>query len=184
MSPSSADSRSDAAAALAARGDTAAFEMVCHLLRDDVWRYCLALVGDPALAEEAAQETFVRAVTAIRRFRGECPARVYLLVLARRSCSAVLRREERHRTTVPLATADEPAGPATGGAIETALLLRSLPVDLRQAFVLTQILGLTYDEAGRVCGCPVGTIRSRVYRARERLVAALDPAEQEDRDVR
>ena len=92
----------DAAAALAARGDGDAFATLCHLLQDDVWRYCQGLLGDAELAEEAAQETFVRAVRAIRRFRGDAPARLYLLTLARRSCGAVRRRESRHRSHDPL----------------------------------------------------------------------------------
>lgn len=184
MSASQADTMSDAAAALAARGDAEAFETLCRLLQDDVWRYCWALLGDPALAEEAAQETFVRAVKAIRRFRGDCPARVYLLVLARRSCASLLRREQRHARTRPLQPGDEPAVGSPGGAVETALLLQSLHVDLRQAFILTQVLGLSYAEAAAVCGCPIGTVRSRIYRAREQLVAAFDAGVQEHRDVR
>ena len=63
-------------------------------------------------------------------------------------------------------------------APDEAVLLRSLvttlDLDRREAFVLTQLLGLSYAEAAAVCGCPVGTIRSRVARAREDLVAAMD----------
>lgn len=60
----------------------------------------------------------------------------------------------------------------------------ALPDGLRQAFVLTQLTGLTYDQAAQVAGCAVGTIRSRVFRARERLVAAVQAAEEEHRDAR
>lgn len=64
------------------------------------------------------------------------------------------------------------------------MLMDDLPDDLRQAFVLTQVLGLPYDQAAKVAGCPVGTIRSRVFRARERLVAALLPTAEEETHVR
>lgn len=63
-------------------------------------------------------------------------------------------------------------------------LVAALPDGLRQAFVLTQLTGLTYDQAAEVAGCAIGTIRSRVFRARERLVAALQAAEEEHRDAR
>ncbi len=53
-------------------------------------------------------------------------------------------------------------------------LIAALPADRREAFVVTQVLGLSYAEAAEVCGCPVGTIRSRVFRAREDLVVALE----------
>jgi RNA polymerase sigma-70 factor, ECF subfamily len=184
VSHSNTDAMADAAAAQAARGDADAFATLCRLLSDDVWRYCHALLGDTHLAQEAAQETFVRAVTAIRRYRGDAPARVYLLVLARRSCGAVLRRETRHRGHDPLHEQPEPAVHAHAGHVELDLLLDDLPDDLKQAFVLTQVLGLPYDHAAAVVGCPIGTIRSRVHRARERLITDLLAADEEHRDVR
>jgi len=179
MRTAATEAQADAAARAAAAGDAIAFETLCSLVQGDIWRYCQALVGDPDLAREAAQETFVRAVTAIRTFRGECPARVFLLVLARRSCAAMLQREARQPVTLPLDARFEPVSPGYGGTVEMGLLLAALPDDLRQAFVLTQVLGLSYDEAARVAECPVGTIRSRIYRARERLVAAMSHEDSE-----
>ena len=183
MSTSSADPRIDAAAALAARGNDDAFEVLCSLLNDDVWRYCSAVIGDPELAADAAQETFVRLVTAIRGYKGQGPARVYTLVIARRSCAAVLRTNARHRRDRALAPQHVPVVPTEAGAVDTRLLLDQLPVDQRQAFVLTQLLGLPYAGAAQVAGCPVGTVRSRVFRAREQLVDLLTAAEGERRDV-
>ena len=183
MSNSSADSRIDAAAALAARGDGAAFEALCGMLNDEIWRYCSAVVGSPELAADAAQETFVRLVTAIRRFRGDAPARVFTLVIARRSCAAVVRANARHGRHRELSGDHAPAVPAEAGAVETMLLLTHLTPDLRQAFVLTQLLGLPYADAARVAGCPVGTVGSRVFRAREQLVDLLTAADGEQRDA-
>jgi RNA polymerase sigma-70 factor, ECF subfamily len=175
----------ETAARRAAKGDGQAFEAVCRALQDDVWRYCYALVGDGELAAEAAQETFLRSVRAIRGFRGEAPVRVWFLTLARRACGEVVRRARR---------APGPAGhrpldqPVPGPAVEAQLLVEQLPAELRQAFVLTQVLGLSYAETASVTGCPVGTVRSRVFRARARLVAAWthDSSQQElgeDADV-
>jgi RNA polymerase sigma-70 factor, ECF subfamily len=164
----------DAVACQAARGDDQAFEALCRALQDDVWRYCYALVDDRELAFEAAQDTFLRAVTAIRRYRGEAPVRVYILVLARRAVAEVLRRERRHRDVRAHDIEPDRIQVCASGAVEVAQLVNQLPADQRQAFALTQLVGLSYEQAAKIAGCKVGTIRSRVFRSRERLVAALD----------
>ena len=174
----------EAAARRAARGDGAAFEAVCRTLQDDVWRYCYALTGDRELAFEAAQETFLRAVTAIRRFRGDGPVRVWLLVIARRAVAGIITRERR----APLLTEDGVApdrGTADAtGRVVVEQLVAALPDDLRQAFVLTQVLGLPYEQAAIIADCPVGTIRSRVFRSRSRLLDAHASTDEEEPDVR
>lgn len=178
------DEELDLSARAAARGDGRAFATVCDALSDPVWRYCVALTGDRELAREAAQETFLRLVGAIRRYRGDGHVRVYTLVLARRAVGEVLRRERR-RTSRTAADADpDRAVPGAAGLVELATLVEDLPAALRQAFVLTQVAGLSYEEAAQVAGCPVGTIRSRVSRARGRLTAALQATQEEERDVR
>jgi RNA polymerase sigma-70 factor, ECF subfamily len=165
----------------AARGDRDAFATLCATLSDDIWRYCYALCGDRELAFEAAQETFLRAVKAIRRFRGDGPVKVYLIVIARRAVAEVLRRE-RGRGDI-LGDPPEQVQPDATGLVDTEDLLALLPIDLRQAFVLTQVIGLPYEETARIVGCPIGTVRSRVFRARERLVAALNPEDSEEPDA-
>ena len=168
----------EAAARRAAKGDGQAFEAVCQVLQDNVWRYCYALVGDRELAAEAAQETFLRSVRAIRRFRGEAPVRVWYLTLARRATAEVLRRARRE-PGVERGWPVEEVVP--GPSVEAQLLVEQLPAELRQAFVLTQVLGLSYAETARVMGSAVGTVRSRVFRARARLVAAWtgEPSQQD-----
>lgn len=172
----------DAVGRAAARGDRAAFETLCRTLQDDVWRYCCALTGDRELAFEAAQETFLRAVTAIRRYRGDGPVKVYLLVIARRAAAQVLRRE-RGGPDVSVAEPPELGADGGHGLIDVQALVAVLPPPLRTAFVCTQVLGLSYEQTARVADCPVGTVRSRVYRARERLIAALGPRQQEERNA-
>jgi RNA polymerase sigma-70 factor (ECF subfamily) len=138
----------EAVARRAAAGDAPAFEALCRALQDDVWRYCYALVGDRELAFEAAQETFLRAVTAIRRFRGDAPVRVYILVLARRAAAEVLRRERRHRDARAYDVEPERPEASGGGAVEVVQLVNALPEDLRQAFALTQLVGLSVRAGG------------------------------------
>lgn len=174
------DDELDALGRAAARGDEAAFATLCDALAEPVWRYCRALTGERELAFDAAQETFLRLVRAVRRYRGDGPVRVYTLVLARRAVADVLRRERRHSDRAAGAgDGDRPVPDATGH-VELGALLDALPEPLRQAFVLTQVTGLSYDEAAKAAGCAVGTIRSRVFRARERLVAALQAADREE----
>lgn len=164
-------------AARAARGDAAAFAEVCHALQGDVWRYCHSLTGDRDLAADAAQDTFLRAVTAIRGFRGDAPVRLWMLAIARRAAASAVRARASAPRPVDAAARSHRADIEEQDAslrIVIDQLVADLPDDLRQAFALTQIVGLTYQDAATVMDCPVGTIRSRVHRARERLVTAYD----------
>lgn len=158
-------------AALRARaGDrTAAAEFV-RLSQGDVWRLC-AHLGSPRDADDLTQETYARAFGSLHRFAGRSTARTWLLSIARRVCADAIRGR---RPVQPVAEL-EPAGRSTDPADTVALrlVLDAIDAQYREAFVLTQILGLTYPEAADVLGCPVGTIRSRVSRAREALVSGL-----------
>lgn len=173
----------EAAARRAAAGDKQAFEAVCQALQDDIWRYCYTLTGDRELAFEAAQETFVRSVTAIRRFRGDSPVRLWLLVLARRATWQVLSAHRRRMDLPGYQPLPEAAGGDGFGHVEVEQLIAALPIEQRQAFVLTQLLGLSYEQAARVVGCPTGTIRSRVHRSRERLAATLSEHDERESDA-
>jgi RNA polymerase sigma-70 factor, ECF subfamily len=162
--------------ALAARaGDPAAAAAFVRATQADVWRAC-AYLGNPAEADDLAQETYLRAFRALPRFAGRSSARTWLLSIARRTCADAIRDRRRR----PVLDGSEPAepGPAPDLADGVALraVLSALDPDRRQAFVLTQLVGLSYGEAADVCDCPVGTIRSRVARARDDLVSALGAA--------
>jgi RNA polymerase sigma-70 factor, ECF subfamily len=163
----------DRAGLRAADGDRAAFAELCNELADDVWRYCRALTGDHDLAHDTAQDTFLRAATAIRRYRGDAPVRVWMLAIARRAVADAIRREQRHRRSQP--HAEVPARPVSdhGGYVDAQHLVAALEPNLRQAFVLTQLLGLSYEEAAEAAGVRIGTIRSRVHRARQTMVDAM-----------
>jgi RNA polymerase sigma-70 factor, ECF subfamily len=140
-----------------------------------VWRLCAALVGDGA-ADDLAQETFLRATSALPGFRGQASGRTWILAIARRVCMDELRsRYRRQRRDRHLADfADPPVrSHDAGGDLAARELLRQLEPDRRVAFALTQLFQLSYEEAAAVCDCPVGTIRSRVARARDDLIALL-----------
>lgn len=171
------DTPLEQAARAAASGDDAAWARLCGAVCDDVWRYCWAIVGDHDLADDATQETFARATTAIRRFRGDSPVKAWFFVLARRSVADTLTR---HRRVIDLTDSlPRPVHPeAPAGQVETTMLIESLEPDVREAFVLTQLVGTSYAEAAQIAGCPIGTIRSRVFRARNQLVAAHEPADE------
>lgn len=165
-----ADDHADQLAHRAAAGDRAAFEQLCAGLVDDIWRYCWSLTGDRDLADDATQETFARATTAIVHYRGDAPVRMWLVVLARRSLGATI--EEKRKAPVPAEPETVTAAAEHSMPVEVAALVESLPTEQRQAFVLTQVLGFDYATAAETLGCPIGTIRSRVFRARDALVRA------------
>jgi RNA polymerase sigma-70 factor, ECF subfamily len=160
-----------AAALRARRGDQSAATAFVRATQADVWRLCahLSSVGQ---ADDLTQETYARAFGALHRFAGRSSARTWLLSIARRVCADAVRRSVRSRALAPRLV-DDRTGPDPAEAVTVQALLARLDPDRREAFVLTQIVGLSYAEAADVAGCPVGTIRSWVARARGDLVAAF-----------
>jgi RNA polymerase sigma-70 factor (ECF subfamily) len=158
-----------AVALRARRGDATAAAAFVRATQADVWRLC-AHLGSPAAADDLTQDTYARAFASLHRFLGRSSARTWLLSIARRACADAVRSAQRERRLAlpPPGLAPDPAVSVTVRA-----LLAELEPDRREAFVLTQIVGLSYAEAADVCSCPVGTIRSRVARARADLVDAL-----------
>ena len=164
-------------AADAAAGDPLAAAALVRRTQSDVWRLCAAL-GDQASADDLTQETYLRAFGSLHRFEHRSSVRTWLLVIARRVCADAVRARRRRRLTLvadenleALAGTDGADRVAEGATV--ADLLTRLDADRREAFVLTQLIGLPYAEAAEVAGCPVGTIRSRVARARADLLESL-----------
>jgi RNA polymerase sigma-70 factor, ECF subfamily len=163
--------------ALAAReGDRGALDHFVEGSYEQVWRLCAKLVDDQG-ADDLAQDAYIRAVGALPKFRGESSARTWLLAIARNTCMDELRtRDRRRRRDSSLrASARQRAGDAAAADHRVGVtdLVGRLTPERREAFVLTQMLGLSYQEAAEVCACPTGTIRSRVARARADLLHAL-----------
>jgi len=159
----------------ASKGDRRATEQFIRRAQADVWRLCSHL-GDADVADDLTQETFVRAWRALPKFRGDASARTWVLSIARRVCADHVRGASRRRRLRDRMV-NEHRGrqvPEPGGAVDLHELVRSLGDEQRAAFVLTQVLGLSYDQAAEVCDCPIGTVRSRIARAREALVDQLE----------
>jgi RNA polymerase sigma-70 factor (ECF subfamily) len=153
-------------------GDPVAVGHLVRATQRDVRRLCVHLVSE-AEADDLAQETYERALRALPGYRGDAPVRLWLLSIARRTCADGLRRRQRRLRLAGrlLGLATDEVPPAHGSAAEDELL-DALDPDRREAFVLTQLLGLSYADTAVACGVPVGTIRSRVARARGDLLAA------------
>ncbi|HEY8058193.1 MAG TPA: sigma-70 family RNA polymerase sigma factor [Acidimicrobiales bacterium] len=167
------DDRLTELALRASGGDRVALSDLVRGTQADVWRLCAHLV-DRQSADDLTQDVYARAITALPRFRGESPVRLWLLGITRHVCIDEVRRRTRRRRIVARndGQAVETVADPTG-AVDLDELLAGLDPDQRAAFVLTQVLGLRYAEAAEAVGCPVGTIRSRVARAREALVTAV-----------
>lgn len=163
----------------AGRGDADAAAAFIRATQRQVRRFLHHLAA-PGELDDLTQETYLRALRSLPGFGGRSSARTWLYTIARRVAidhvrAAMVRPrlagvEDWQAAADAATTADRPR-------FEDDLALRDLLGGLsperREAFVATQVLGLPYAEAAEVCGCPVGTIRSRVARAREDLVAAL-----------
>ncbi len=160
----------------AGRGDRTALDRFIRATERDVWR-TVAFLADPGSADDLTQETYLRVIGALPRFAGRSSARTWLLSIARRVVVDQVRRAQaRPRTTsqvdVEALLSRSQTDARFEDIVEIRVLLDGLAPERRDALVLTQVLGLSYDEAAEVCGCPLGTIRSRVARARDDLIAA------------
>ncbi|MFG2671175.1 sigma-70 family RNA polymerase sigma factor [Streptomyces sp. NPDC048445] len=173
--------------ALAARaGDRDAADAFVRALHRDVVRFVAHLAADPQAAEDLAQDTFLRALRTLHRFEGRSSARTWLLTIARRAVVDDFRRAaarpllaDTHDWGTTIERAQPTGLPGFEEGVALQELLAALPYDRRQAFVLTQLLGLSYAEAAQEADCPVGTVRSRVARARTAMTAQLERDEAE-----
>ncbi|MER6316553.1 sigma-70 family RNA polymerase sigma factor [Streptomyces sp. NPDC001581] len=161
-------------------GDPAKADRFVRALHRDVWRYVAYLSADTQAADDLTQDVFLRALAALPRFEGRSSARTWLLSIARRTVVDSLRHaaaRPRLSDRYDWQTAAEQAQPydvpGFDEGVALAELLATIPSERREAFVLTQLLGLPYADAAEAIGCPIGTVRSRVARARTSLVELL-----------
>ena len=158
-------------------GDESALTAAVRTGQPEVRRF-LRLLVDTSDLDDVVQDTFVRAYRALPRFRGEASGRTWLIAIARRAAadatrSRVRQRRLRHRSE-HAASGTVAADPGDEHALTD--LVAGLQPERREAFVLTQLVGCPYLEAAEICGVPVGTIRSRVARAREQLLEQVHAA--------
>lgn len=162
----------------AAAGDLRAFEAIVRGYQAPVWRFLRRFLGDDALAEDVTQETFLRVHRRLGSFDGRSRFTSWLFQVARNAgIDAVRSRDRRIRRehAAPVGVADSPEA---GHEVDAALA--SLTRDLREALLVVEVLGLSYVEAGALLGVPTGTVKSRVHRARERLLGWLAAGEAAD----
>ncbi|PSK67999.1 ECF RNA polymerase sigma factor SigC [Micromonospora sp. MH33] len=166
-------------------GDQAAAAAFIRATQQQVWRLIAHLAG-PNEADDLTQETYLRALRSLPKFTAASSARTWLFVIARR----VVIDHHRAAAARPQPTRLEDSHTGTHSQAARAFpvedkvilwrLLDHLPPERWEAFVATQVLGLSYAEAAEVCDCPVGTIRSRVARARDDLITAMVDADTTD----
>jgi RNA polymerase sigma-70 factor (ECF subfamily) len=158
----------------AQRGDLTAFDELVRMFQADLWRFCAGLLRDSTTAEDAVQETFLKAFRHLGRYKGRSKFSTWLFSIARNCAYDELRRSARiDRTTgrLEMERAHGSTDETTG--VEVREALATLPIDLREPIVLIDVFGNSYKDAAQVMGLPVGTVKSRVHRAREQLARAL-----------
>lgn len=176
----------------AQRGDKRAFELLVVKYQRKLGRLLSRLVRDPGEVEDVTQEAFIKAYRALPNFRGESAfytwlyriaintAKNYLVALGRRAPTSTEFDHEEAETfeeAEALRDSATPEGELLGREIATTVnkAMDSLPEDLRTAISLREIEGLSYEEIASVMNCPIGTVRSRIFRAREAIAAELRP---------
>ena len=181
--PTYLDESSTRLAVAARDGDIDALDNLVRALQRDVRRYVAYLSADPQAADDLTQETFLRALKSLPRFEGRSSARTWLLTIARNTVADHLRhkasrpRISEHDWQLAAERAQPSDLPGFDDGIALTDLLDQLPADRREVFVLTQLVGLPYAQTATHLGCPTGTVRSRVARARTTLAALLTAAE-------
>jgi len=176
-------------------GDPAAFTLLVIKYQRRIERLIGRMVRDVDLVEDIAQETFIRAYRALPKFRGEAQFYTWLYRIAVNTAKKFLL-EMKHDPTVLQSTLDrhqdedetfhpksEPSSDETpetvlaakeiGQAVNAAL--NALPEDLRQALTLREMDGMSYEDIAEMMNCPIGTVRSRIFRAREAISARIKP---------
>jgi RNA polymerase sigma-70 factor, ECF subfamily len=181
------DEKSDALLKRAARGDEQAFLALYQKHQSALYRYALRMTGSPWAAEEVVQEVFLVLIREPQKYqaeRGELGA--FLFGVARNRVMKQLEKIPREMSLGVMNAGGsvwrEPEDPLTPMMIaekrerieQVREAVLDLPAEFREAVVLCELEELSYQEAANVCGCPIGTIRSRLHRGRALLLAKLE----------
>ena len=173
-------------------GDKRAFDVLVSKYQRRLMRLVSRLVHDPAEAEDVVQETFIKAYRALRHFRGEAAFYTWLYRIGINTAKNYLVTQGRRAVTSSDADAEQAESFDDGNKLrdnntpESVLASKQiaatvnaamdvLPIELRTAIVLREIEGLSYEEISEIMACPIGTVRSRIFRAREVIAEKLKP---------
>ncbi len=165
------------------KGDTQAFEMLLTRHEKGVYGFALRMLGDSMLAEEVAQESFLRIIQSASRYRAKASFRNYLYRIARNLCVDLLRKRPREPRTPDLdaGSPGTPEGipdgnPGPENYVEAAQLrsairraLATLPADQREAFLLKEVKGMKLQDVAAITGANLNTVKSRLRYALTRL---------------
>ena len=157
----------------AAEGDATAFELIVRRHAGDLFRLARSVLADDQLAEEAVQDSFVKAHRNLTTFRGDASLRTWLSSICYRTALDGARRRPGNVVPIDAARPDPRPHPDVELRLCLQEALGELPPDEREAFQLVHVLGYPREEAARIVGVPASTMRSRVARARERLALSL-----------
>jgi RNA polymerase sigma-70 factor (ECF subfamily) len=177
------------------RGDQRAFEMLVVKYQRRVERLIARMVRDTDLVPDIAQETFIRAYRALPNFRGDSAFYTWLYRIAVNTAKKALMElkrdplvtqtalasreddDETSRVENELSDGETPESLMASKQIaqEVNAAVEALSEDLRQAITLREIEGLSYEDIAEVMNCPIGTVRSRIFRAREAIATRLRP---------
>ena len=183
------------------RGEKAAFDLLVLKYQRKIFRLLSRLIRDPAEVEDIAQEAFVKAYRALPNFRGDSAFYTWLYRIAINTAKNHLVSQGRRAPTTTEADIEEAEtfddgehlrdlntpdsmllSKQVGEAVNRAI--DQLPEDLRTAIVLREIEGLSYEEIAESMNCPIGTVRSRIFRAREAIAQELKPVLDTAKDKR
>jgi len=185
----------------AQRGDKRAFELLVMKYQRKLSRLLSRLVRDPQEVEDVTQEAFIKAYRALPSFRGESAfytwlyrigintAKNYLVSMGRRaptSSGVDAAEAESFEESEQLRDSSTPENELLSKQVAATVnkAMDALPEDLRTAIMLREIEGLSYEDIANVMNCPIGTVRSRIFRAREAIATELRPLLGTDKDRR
>ena len=176
----------------AQRGEKQAFDLLVAKYQRKLWRLLSRFIRDPAEVEDVAQEAFIKAYRALPSFRGDSAfytwlyrigintAKNYLVAMGRRAPTATefdSEEAESFEDGDQLRDINTPESMLMTKQIAATVnqTMDELPDELRTAITLREIEGLSYEEIASIMSCPIGTVRSRIFRAREAIAAKLRP---------